>query len=327
VSRASRTLLVAPYLGEFGWELMNWQGRVRWLAQYGGYERIIVCATPDKHLLYHYPENETQVLFLPVPRLDVAGQANEDHRVDNDRREMGESVLLDIARQIATRAAEHAGIESAEIELLTPDFRGTLWPTTGSHQLFNSLRMSSQPIDCDVLLVPRLRSAAAERNQSAAWWDELTTRLESRGLRVTRYAPRVDEAVRQISGARLAAGASTGGLHLASLCGCPHLVWGADESQRWTKLGMTNRQRYETFWNPLGTACRYEPCGWNPTAQHAAENICRALDEIGLQGSPSSWAWSLKPTWRIKRHLASLVQPGRLSAPWRVRQLVMHKLV
>ena len=327
MKKNTRTLLVAPYLGEFGWELMNWQGRIRWLAAHGGYERIVVCATPDKHLLYHDTEHDARVLFLPVPRLDLAGNANEDHRVDDELRPLDVSVLMDMARQIVEQAADHAGIDFSEAQIVTPDYRGSLWPTTSGHQMFRSLRMSSPSIDCDVLLIPRGRSASSERNQSPAWWDELANLLESRGLKVGRYKACVDEDVRQISSARLAAGASTGGLHLASLCGCPHLVWGSDESQRWTKLGMSNRQRYETFWNPLGTACRYESCGWNPTPSHAAERICLALDEIGLQGSPSSWAWSLKPTWRIKRRLASLVQPGRFSAPWRVRQLVMQKLV
>jgi len=59
-------------------------------------------------------------------------------------------------------------------------------------------------------------------------------------------------------------GTSSGPMHLASLCGCPHVVLTGP-----TKLkilgGKTNRDRYEKLWNPFKTPCTViDKHGWHP---------------------------------------------------------------
>jgi len=46
---------------------------------------------------------------------------------------------------------------------------------------------------------------------------------------------------------RLVVGQSTGTMHLASLCGVPHVVWGSD------RIGI----RYKKTWNPFHTPVIY----------------------------------------------------------------------
>jgi hypothetical protein len=323
------TLIVAPYVGEFGWELMNWQGRVRWLAANGAYQWVVICAETDRRPLYVQPESKGQVVFCPVPRVAAPGHRNEDHRVDDEGRAIDPDRLRWIVKTQALEACRRLEVRAGDAELLMPDYGSTIWPTTPSHQLFVSLRVR-QSSTIDVVLVPRLRRLGLERNRPMSWWEEAAERLRSCGLSVEMYRPRLDEAVRQLSRARLAVGASTGGLHLASLCGCPHYVWGSGAEARWTSLGITNRQRYETVWNPLGTACRYDECGWQPAMGYVVDQTRRALDDVGLApGCQSSPAWSLKPKWRIKRHLARLLGPGRADClwPWRIRNLVRERIV
>ncbi|MBN2562240.1 MAG: hypothetical protein JXQ75_15050 [Phycisphaerae bacterium] len=328
MSAGGETLVVVPYVGEFGWELMNWQGRVRWFMVHGGYERVIICARPDRRALYATACHDGRVAFCPVPRLDLLGRSNDDHRIDEDNRPIPSAELRWMVESVARRACEGAGIDVDDATILAPEYRSALWPTTRDHQLFAELRVRV-PIAADVVLVPRERELAPQRNQPVSWWEDLAANLEGHRLSVEFYTSRLDEAIRQLSRARLAVGASTGGLHLASLCRCPHYVWGSGPEARWTRLGITNRQRYETIWNPFGTPCRYDECGWQPGIEHVTDQVRRSLDSIGLEPGSSLPSWSLKPRWRIKRGLARLMgsDPSRRLVPWRVRELVRERIV
>ncbi|HKQ48730.1 MAG TPA: hypothetical protein VJZ71_11730 [Phycisphaerae bacterium] len=322
-----RVLVVAPYLGEFGWELMNWQGRVRRLLMDQTHPRVVLCASPDRRPLYANAAADGRFLFCPV-HVDAPGIASEDHRIDARGNRHDPERLRLLTCDAARRACEHYGIDLAHAEFLTPDYRGTLWPTDRADQWFSELRQSS-PLETDILLVPRTRKSATERNQPASWWEELAARLIREGLSVEVYMAPLSNAIRQLSRARLAIGASTGGLHLASLCRCPHFVWGSGADDRWTALKFSNRQRYETIWNPFGTPCRYDECGWQPTVHYILKKSLGALAEIGLPRGRATPAWSWNPKWRIKRRIARLLDDRRgiLPWPWTVRQFVREHVV
>lgn len=325
---AGKTLLVTPYLGEFGWELMNWQGRVRRLATSGEFNRVVICAPADRRPLYADLGGDAGAIFCPVERMELAGEASEDHRVDHDGTSIAPEVLRDIAVSLAHRASCHLELDREGFDLFCPDFRSGLWSTHVDAQQFAEIRAASR-VTTDIVLVPRVRRLAAERNSSSDWWAELAGRLEARGLIVETYQAPMCRAIVQLSRARLAVGASTGGLHLASLCRCPHFVWGSGSEIRWTRMQITNRQRYETVWNPLGTPCVYDECGWQPTLSYVEERVLRALDEIGLQRESVASTWSLRPTWRIKRRLSRLIEAvdGHTAWPWRLRQMVRERIV
>lgn len=325
---AARTLIVPPYLGEFGWELMNWQGRVRWVVEHGRNDRIIVCATPDRRSIYSHFAGDRNVIHCPISRTEWPGIASEDHRIGQTGPDLDPDRFRRLACERARQACVHYGFDVGEADFLTPDYRASLWPTDRAHQSFVNLRQTAVTTT-DILLVPRDRSVAVDRNQSCEWWNGLAGRLCASGLKVEFYTPRLDEAIRQLSRSRLAVGASTGGLHLASLCGCPHYVWGSGAEARWTRLGITNRQRYETIWNPFGTPCRYDECGWRPSVEHVFANVLGALSAIGLPRGAKASSWSFKPMWRIKRRLAGLLdgRHGVLPCPWTVRQFVREHIV
>ena len=352
---ALRTLVVVPYIGEFGWELMNWQGRVRYLVRRKHYERVIVCARPDRRRLYvEEPgfrstlrkHSAAPVVFCPLPSGTgdgcdgMPGWANNDHRVNAAGRPFPPEALRELVKSQVRRACAQHGVSLSSAEFFSPSYRSTIWPTSRSHQWFTNLRVPGE-ITTDILLVPRHRSHADRRNRTADWWQTLCERLRARGLRVETYEPRVDRAIVQLSRARLAVGASTGGLHLASLCGCPHYVWGSGAQRRWTPMQMTNRQRYETLWNPLGTPCRYEECGWHPAMDHVVDQARRALDEIGMFAGRSAGRHWIKQNgtgprilsrslrWRVKRRLARVMEtpPCESIWPWPVQRLVRERLV
>lgn len=66
-----------------------------------------------------------------------------------------------------------------------------------------------------------------------------------------------------ISAAKVVVGPSSGPMHLASLCGTPHIVW--TDKKYYSAIGCTNRQRYEKIWNPFNTPVEViDSFDWSP---------------------------------------------------------------
>lgn len=324
-----RHLVVAPYPGEFGWELMNWQGRVRQIARAAQYDRITIVGLPDRRSLYAdlLRTMPNRVSFCPCRPLDLPGEACDDHHIDEQSQRIDAEFLRRRLELFTRNACRHAGFD-AEGELLLPAMDSTMWPTEAPHQAFVSLHRAG-PIDIDIALIARIRDVAPERNQPAAWWDELAARLSACGLSVVRCEPPLNAAISTLSRARLAIGASTGGLHLASLCDCPHYVWGPGPEAVWTPVRITNRQRYETIWNPFDTACIYDECGWRPPMDHVMKSAISALRRIGLPRLAATRPRRASARWVIRRKLSALIMtPAKASrVPWRVREFVRSHLI
>lgn len=70
-------------------------------------------------------------------------------------------------------------------------------------------------------------------------------------------------------------GPSSGPMHLASLCGTPHIVF--TDNNEWGGVGTkikTNKYRYEVAWNPFGTKCFVmDNCNWNPKVTAVAAAV------------------------------------------------------
>jgi len=67
---------------------------------------------------------------------------------------------------------------------------------------------------------------------------------------------------------------SSGPAHLASMCGCPHVVMTDNEYKR--AIGGTNRDRYTRLWNPFQTPCKVlDKHNWQPPVDVVWEAVCR----------------------------------------------------
>jgi hypothetical protein len=79
-----------------------------------------------------------------------------------------------------------------------------------------------------------------------------------------------------IAASRVVVGPSSGPMHLASLCGTPHVVW--TDRQYYCAAKCTNRTRYETVWNPLRTQVEViDEFGWNPPVDEVMKRIKKFL--------------------------------------------------
>jgi hypothetical protein len=64
-------------------------------------------------------------------------------------------------------------------------------------------------------------------------------------------------------------------MHLASLCRTPHVVW--TDAKKWAR-GRTNRQKYETWWNPFGTPVHViDEEGFDPAPETILDATLAAL--------------------------------------------------
>ena len=80
-----------------------------------------------------------------------------------------------------------------------------------------------------------------------------------------------------LASARLCVGPSSGPMHLASLCGCTHLVWCGGPKGEWKRT----RAHYLKSWNPHGTAVRaYAHGSWQPKLEKVRDWTAAFLKEL-----------------------------------------------
>lgn len=69
---------------------------------------------------------------------------------------------------------------------------------------------------------------------------------------------------------------SSGPAHLASLCGCPHVIMTSDTWQK--SIKGTNKDRYKKIWNPFGTPCKVlDKHNWQPPVKVVVKAVEKFL--------------------------------------------------
>jgi len=297
-------LLVGPWVGEFGWELMAWQGWLRAITERKKFHRIIVLNTPGKESMYALPNSVYEDIVLP----EVSGDASCYGRLFNKGEDA--AAFYTWCRDKIQEVKEKAENEDAtHVEILMPNYQNPYWcPTFWPYQKFISYRVKSATIYSKptVAFVIRKRSFCSERNLDQSWWDSLASLLTKGGVEVLECPHTFEEARWVLSSVDLAIGGSTGGIHLASLCECPIYVWGVPFSI-YGPWEISDKQRHEIAWNPLGaplieTLNNVE--GWKPKVDKVYGRVMFALEDIGRRAANLE---KNKKLWQFKVWL-----PGRL---------------
>lgn len=237
--RPAKALFAGPWIGEFGWELMNWQGFVRKLSR--RYETTVVCCQAGNEALY-------ADFAKRIVTHDYRGTA-----------ECNTVLEKEVAGKAMRLALDHLPGDA--------DYLKPLGYQPFSRQEFTAYGKARSEIRQDILFHPRGRAFGADRNWDRRKWEELVARLGRNGYRLGCIG--LKSATLEISGtytdfrdlplgqvmdvlasSRLLIGPSSGPMHLASLCRVPHLVW--TDRKRYAR-GRSNRDKYERWWNPLGT--------------------------------------------------------------------------
>jgi hypothetical protein len=244
-------VMIGPYLGEFGHELFSWQARWRHIVTVDkSYNEAYVICSPDKALLY---EDFAHVNVIPYSK-----------RADGS-------------------AAPDIDAYGANIHLRK---HGRRYPylTSGFPQKFVKWGMP-QADGAQVLFHARGREHVGHKNWPAAKFIELYHWLRAQGISVacvglskaTLDLPEeipshrdisLDQLVDVLSSALCIVGTSSGTMHLASLCGCPQVVFAPTHDLH---------RRYLTGWNPFGTSV-YRSGTWFPEVDEAKALVDMALE-------------------------------------------------
>jgi hypothetical protein len=237
-------IFAGPWIGEFGWELFHWQGMLRAFKDGLPGAEFIVAGRPGHAHLYR----DFAARYVEV---DVPG--------DRANRWACEGV--------DPRAIEFGQSSRDRGDVFLPPLAGTLHVDPANflgktvRQRF--IRYGGDGPRFDVLVHARSRSFGAVRGWPTAKWAALAAALRDRGLTVAsigtptgadlvpgtedlRGIP-LEALTGALSRAAVAVGPSSGPMHLASLSGCPHVVWSP----------VTNRRRYLVDWNPHRTRCEF----------------------------------------------------------------------
>ena len=257
-----RNLFAGPFAGEFGWELMQWQGFVR--ARRPPYDQVHVLTYPGRDYLYE-------------------GCHVHHHEIDlrSAGYRYGSLSAHEARKMVETKVAE-IGLKDYDIFdpfLLCTRYHKAIWGQ--EFRLFEEPPISGKPYD----VIFHFRAVQKEgpdiyKNYSPASADELVKRCLDRGLSIGcighpsySYCPAnchdyrsidLRETVAAISSARAVAGENSGPMHLANLCGKATILWAQDQ---W-------RIDYSLRWNPFRVPIYIAA---NSSCQPPQELVCNAI--------------------------------------------------
>jgi ADP-heptose:LPS heptosyltransferase len=258
-----RRLVAGPWVGEFGWELMSWQGLVRKRAR--GYDEIIVCSRKGHEELYADFADK----YIPHSLCGVK----------------------DCWRMKADEPAKLAKLR-AHVNDLPGDLMQPKGLVPASAQEF--IRFGDPGHVSKYDLIIHAREPIGKRKHHAyplEYWETIVHEMVGQGTTVAcigteahlppgaidlRGLP-LRYVVDVMSSCLGVAGPSSGPMHLASLCGARHIVW--TDRAYYSAIRGHNRQRYERVWNPLRTPCRViDEHGWHPKPEVLLPILAEEID-------------------------------------------------
>ena len=267
--KKDKILLAGPWVGEFGWELFGFQAYIRYLSQF--YKETHVISRPGHEILYA----DFSTKFY---EFDPKSSDTSLYMCNNMQ-----GSPSDLIKSIKTdeHFSGNFGIGVRYDGVTVNDLHGLF-----KKQVFHKYTAQSSADKIDILMHPRNKIQDTHRNWDMEKWKELIDLLSlkySIAIIGDKNVPMFDGAidlrniplsmlVSYMCNSKLIVGPSSGPMHLASLCGAPHLVWTSG----------INRLRYEKWWNPFNTECILIASedmgllsGWDPLV----ETVVAAIDE------------------------------------------------
>jgi len=256
-----RVLYAGPWKGEFGWELCGWNPAVRAFAEQ--YDRVVVASHAASGYLYEFADE-----FIPLEAKgwSVCGGRLQGSPpvVDANCHLRPESVLKGIGilldGEYPRRWRRLAPAPPPPVADILCAFR----PPKEHISKPQANASKSYPREmCErlvrILMLQGLSVACYGGLDN--WWFEGTEDLRSMPL---------SKQCDALGGAMCAVGPSSGTIHLASLCGCPHVTWYIPPTHPRLK------ERYSKGWNPFGTPVWFLD-GKPPRPEKVADSVLRAV--------------------------------------------------
>lgn len=275
MKKLNSTLIAGPWVGEFGWELFAWQAYIRSLSKH--YQKTVVICRSNSTPLYEDFADQFVLCDSHTGIIDsyYMHGFNFDSEIktiilENNLHKNSEiSVVL--PRRIGTPPHTH----------YTESFKFGNIDIVPEYILFKD--NSQKYKKYDFIFHARERSLVRKQdNWQFDKWETLKNLLNVNSDKTfacigtknsSGLVPGTDD-LRDIplkklfgtlNNAKYVLGPSSGPIHLASLCGAKHLVWGSRA---------LSLDRYERTWNPLKTPVLFvDKFGWHPSAKYVHEQF------------------------------------------------------
>ena len=262
-----RILIAGPDYGmEMGWRLMRWQAKIRWQSEV--YDHTFIITSPEMEYIY-------QDFAKPIKNIATIGLKPNMWRFDG-----------------------------ADVDYIQPNKKYCCY---NGNEKFLQYGVREPEKDF-VIIHPRKKDDG--REWSIEKWNEYISIMLEKGIDISVVGTKQDTheignktlrtggslyncvgmplefVVQNMGVATMIVGPSSGPMHLASLCKCPQLVW--TDKKIWN-LGIctvgickgTNRDRYETMWNPFKTSVRVcDNHGWNPPVKKIVKETLEYMEEL-----------------------------------------------
>jgi hypothetical protein len=261
------TVLVAgPWQGEFGWELFRWQAHIRAMSR--DYERTVVVGRPGHK--YLYADFVHTYIEVDSSTVDCCGPQTFDKSPVDFR-----NLLSKYGVTSWTHWQRPRGLRNK------PEYLkyGVHKPACEYDIVMHARAVYTTP----AFDKSRYRETKETRNWPKEKWVELAAKLKEEGLSMCCIGTKdaaylvpgaadkrgcsMERLANILHSSKLCIGPSSGPIHYASLCGCPHMVWTAAK----------NVQKYRKTWNPFSTPTHMiVDETWNPSVY----DVLRAIHEM-----------------------------------------------
>ena len=263
-----KKLIAGPWNGEFGWELFAWHAYIRALSR--KFDHITIISRDSSRALYDDFADEF-VGYNPD-----GGLSDSFFMYNVDIRECFKDAVLKNEIKL-----------DADTSIILPRRIG-IPPHTHYTQcvIFGDYTVKPEYIcfgensikQYDYILHIRDRELRKEDNWSLENWYKLVDLLGDKKIACigTKQESGFIEGTADLRGIELkklftilknadcAFGSSSGPMHLASLCGLPHIIWSIPQ----------NKIRYEENWNPLKTKVLFNSdFNWHPAPEYIYEKF------------------------------------------------------
>tara|TARA_R110000824_G_scaffold329646_3_gene516419 strand:+ start:479 stop:1294 length:816 start_codon:yes stop_codon:yes gene_type:complete len=257
-----KTLIAGPWVGEFGWELFGWNAYVRVLSRQ--FDKTIVISRANSQELYSDFADE----YIPYEPEGGLSDAFFMHNLDINQafKKVVTTNKISLTPDTTVFVPRRIGFP--------PHTHYTQHVLLGEHLVQPEYICFGQESDTpyDYVFHIRDRELRKEDNWSLDNWRNLKELLGNKRIACigtpTESAciegtddlrgHNLKEVFTVLRNAQCAFGPSSGPMHLASLCGTPHIVWSKD----------ANKERYEENWNPLSTKVLFtSEHSWQPSPE------------------------------------------------------------
>jgi len=277
-------LFAGPWVGEFGWELFAWQGYIRSLSKF--YDKIICISSSSSRFLYE-DFCDDFIEFLP----DSGEYKDSFYKVGF---EINGKLIMELIKK------NGIDIHQDSLHILVPRRIGDP-PRTRLEEKFvfgplyvspTYKKLGIKTSSNNLIIHARNRTLRSQDNWPEQKWKILIDKLKDIGYNVISVGLKQEsmhvegtedkrgcqqqELLNMLASAKCIFGPSSGAMHLASLCGCPQIVW-SDKS---------NFVRYTKNWNPFSAEVLFlSEYDWQPKPEYIFkkfeewknENICDSI--------------------------------------------------